>query len=151
MLKKYIVKNGTLLSVLNGSEQKADILVENGIISRIGSNIEDAEAEVFDAEGMYVSVGWLDSHCHFANHGGDAIGISPEDDLLRQSAARNKNESRTVKQLDEFWEEPVGKIMYRTHSAEEMDAVVVPLAKKIETEDFPARSRKQGNPLNLIR
>lgn len=59
-----------------------------------------------------------------------------EDDLLRQSAARNKNESRTVKQLDEFWEEPVGKIMYRTHSAEEMDAVVVPLAKKIETEDF---------------
>lgn len=84
MLKKYIVKNGTLLSVLDGSEQKADILVENGIISRIGSDIEDAEAEVFDAEGMYVSVGWLDSHCHFANHGGDAVGISPEDDLLRQ-------------------------------------------------------------------
>ena len=33
---------------------------------------------------MYVSTGWLDSHCHFANWGGDPVGISPVEDLLRQ-------------------------------------------------------------------
>lgn len=84
MLKKYIVKNGKLLSIMNGEECKADILVENGIITKIAENITDEQAEVFDADGMYVSVGWLDAHCHFANYGGDAIGISPENDLLRQ-------------------------------------------------------------------
>ena len=84
MLKKYIVKNGTLLSIMNGEECKADILVENGIITKIAENITDEQAEVFDADGMYVSVGWLDAHCHFANYGGDAVGISPENDLLKQ-------------------------------------------------------------------
>ncbi len=59
-----------------------------------------------------------------------------DDELLQASAKRNNNESRVVKDVSEFWEEPVGKIMYRTHSAEEMDAVVVPLAKTIENDVF---------------
>ena len=59
-----------------------------------------------------------------------------DDDLIRQSAARNKNESRTVRNIEEFWQEPVGKIMYRTHTVEEMETVAEPLAKKIETDVF---------------
>ena len=66
MLNRYVIKNGTLMSILDGSEQKADILVEDGRIAQIGGNVDTAGAEVFDAEGMYVSVGWLDAHCHFA-------------------------------------------------------------------------------------
>ncbi len=84
MLKKYVIKNGTVLSILNGEEMKADVLVEDGIITKIAENIETEEAEVFDAEGMYVSVGWLDAHCHFANFVEGKGGISPQDDLLRQ-------------------------------------------------------------------
>ena len=84
MLKQYLVKNGTLLSIMNGEEQKADILVTDGVITEIAEHIEAPEADVVDAEGMYVSTGWLDSHTHFANWGGDSIGISPVDDLLRQ-------------------------------------------------------------------
>ncbi|MBQ1532283.1 MAG: hypothetical protein IIZ57_09100 [Solobacterium sp.] len=84
MLKKYVIKNGTVLSILNGEEKKADVLVEDGIITKIAENIETEEAEVFDAEGMYVSVGWLDAHCHFANYVEGQGGISPQDDLLRQ-------------------------------------------------------------------
>ena len=79
MLDKYLIKNGTLLSILNGEEKHADILVEDGIVTKIAENIEAAGAEVIDAEGAYVCVGWLDSHCHFAN-----FGINPLDDLLRQ-------------------------------------------------------------------
>ena len=59
-----------------------------------------------------------------------------DDDLLQASAQRNNNVSRTVNSIEEFWQEPVGKIMYRTHTVEEMDSVVVPLAKKIEDDDF---------------
>ena len=59
-----------------------------------------------------------------------------DDELLQASAKRNQNESRIVKNVEEFWEEPVGKIMYRTHSAEEMDEKVVPLAKTLENETF---------------
>ncbi len=79
MLNKYLVKNGTLLSILNGEEKKADILVENGIITRIGEGLEAAEADVIDASGMYVSVGWLDAHSHFNN-----LSIDPVEDILRQ-------------------------------------------------------------------
>ena len=70
MLKSYLIKNGTLVSILDGSEKKADILVENGIITRIEEGMDMPEAEIFDAEGMYVSVGWLDAHCHFADPNG---------------------------------------------------------------------------------
>ena len=59
-----------------------------------------------------------------------------DDDLLRASAARNKNESRIVKDLSELWSEPIGKLMYRTHTVEEMDRVVVPLARSIENDIF---------------
>lgn len=59
-----------------------------------------------------------------------------DDELLQASAKRNQNESRTVKNIEEFWEEPVGKIMYRTWTVEEMDRDVVPLAKSIEDDVF---------------
>ena len=83
MLRSYLIKNGTLVDIHDGSEKKADILVENGIITRIEEGIEAPMAEVFDAKGMYVSVGWLDSHCHFAGVG-DKIGIDATEDLIRQ-------------------------------------------------------------------
>lgn len=82
MLNSYLIKNGTLMSILDGSEKKTDILVENGIIVRIAENIEAPGAEVFDAEGMYVSVGWLEAHCHFIQ--GKDSGIDTVEDLLRQ-------------------------------------------------------------------
>ena len=82
-MDKYLIKNGTLLSILDGSERKADILVENGIIARIDKDIDAPAAEVFDAQGMYVSVGWLEAHCHFLRPNG-TISLDPNEDLLRQ-------------------------------------------------------------------
>ncbi len=59
-----------------------------------------------------------------------------DDDLIRQSAARNQNESRTVRDISEFWQEPVGKIMYRTHTVEEMETVAEPLAHTLDNDVF---------------
>ena len=69
-MDRYLIKNGTLLSILDGSERKADVLVENGVITRIGANLECAGAEVYDAANMFVTVGWLEAHCHFLRPGG---------------------------------------------------------------------------------
>ena len=83
MLNRYLIKNGTLVSILDGSERKTDILVEDGMISKIAEGIEAPDAEVIDAEGMLVSVGWLEAHCHFAGVN-NPTALSPENDLLRQ-------------------------------------------------------------------
>ena len=83
MLKSYLIKNGTLVSILDGQEEQADILVENGVVTRIGKGIEAPLAEVFDARNMYISIGWLDCHCHFAAVG-DRVSIDPVQDLIRQ-------------------------------------------------------------------
>lgn len=82
-MDRYLIKNGTLLSILDGSERRADVLVEDGIITRIGSDLDAPGAEVFDARGMYVTVGWLEAHCHFLRPGG-TISLDPNEDLLRQ-------------------------------------------------------------------
>ncbi len=83
MLNRYIIKNGTLVSILDGTEEKKDILVENGVITKISPSIDAPTAEVIDAKGCYVSVGWLEAHAHFACTDG-TIGIDDEQDLLMQ-------------------------------------------------------------------
>ena len=83
ILDKYLIKNGTVMSVLDETCRKAAILVENGIVTKIAENIEAERAEFFDAEGMYVSTGWLDSHCHFADYA-LGKGSDPVDALLKQ-------------------------------------------------------------------
>lgn len=82
MLEQYVIKNGTLVSILDGTAQKKDILVENGIITKIASDLEAPQAEEIDASGKYISVGWLDAHTHFACL--DDTGIDAERDLLMQ-------------------------------------------------------------------
>lgn len=83
MLNRYIIKNGTLVSILDGTEEKKDILVENGIITKISPSMDAPTAEVIDANGCYVSVGWLEAHAHFACTDGTS-GIDDEQDLLMQ-------------------------------------------------------------------
>lgn len=83
MLNSYIIKNGTLISILTGNCRQADILVENGVITKIEEHIHMPAVEIFDASGMYVSIGWLDAHTHFAAPG-TRISLIAEQDILRQ-------------------------------------------------------------------
>ena len=83
MLDRYLIQGGTLISLTDGAERQADILVEHGKIARIAAQIPADGAERIDASGMYVSPGWLEAHCHFACPGGD-FSIDPTRDLLCQ-------------------------------------------------------------------
>ena len=61
-MKKIIIKNGT---IVNASETyKADILIEDEKISKIGADLKCDGAEIIDASGKYVMPGGIDVHTH---------------------------------------------------------------------------------------
>ena len=60
-----LIRNGTVITVTNGTLQNTDVLVENGRISRIGRDLAaPAGAEVYDATGKFVMPGIIDPHSH---------------------------------------------------------------------------------------
>ncbi|MBM3295542.1 MAG: amidohydrolase family protein, partial [Candidatus Aminicenantes bacterium] len=80
------IKNGTLLTVTRGVLVKADILVVDGLIRKIGPSLDAPPGlPVVDVSGKYVIPGIIDSHTHIAldgtNEGSEAI--TPEADVGR--------------------------------------------------------------------
>ncbi|WP_423802477.1 dihydropyrimidinase [Neobacillus sp. SAB-20_R2A] len=62
---KTIIQNGTIVTATD--IYKADILIENGVISGISSHYAAApDANVIDASGQYVFPGGIDVHTHLA-------------------------------------------------------------------------------------
>jgi predicted amidohydrolase len=75
-MRSILIKNGR---VWDGEKFfEADVLVEEGLISKIGTALECPKAFVFDAAGMTVSPGLVDSHVHFLGPEPDLYGINPE-------------------------------------------------------------------------
>lgn len=62
-----MIKNGTVLTVTNGTLENTDILVRDGKIRRIGKNLRtpNGVTEV-DATGKFVMPGIIDAHSHIA-------------------------------------------------------------------------------------
>lgn len=62
---RLLIKNGTLCT-MTGEEDifKGDILVEDGKIKEISTEISEEVKEVIDAEGLYVMPGLIDAHSH---------------------------------------------------------------------------------------
>ncbi len=58
-----IIKNGTIATAAD--TYRADILVTNGVIAEIGTNLRCAEADVIDARENIVMPGGIDVHTHF--------------------------------------------------------------------------------------
>lgn len=61
-----LIKNANLISMEEINYEICDILVEDGIIKKVGLiNCEDyPNAKVIDANGRYVTPGLVDPHCH---------------------------------------------------------------------------------------
>lgn len=57
----HLLKHLTIIAPLTSLHgEQMDILVEDGIISQIASNITNAEATIHDFDGAYASIGWMD-------------------------------------------------------------------------------------------
>ncbi len=62
-----LIKNGTVLTVTNGTRENTDVLIKNGKIARIGKNLKaPSEIIVVDATGQFVMPGIIDAHSHIA-------------------------------------------------------------------------------------
>jgi dihydroorotase len=64
------------------NQQIADIRIENGIITEIGTNLNANHCEVYQAENLHVSAGWLDMHANLGEP-----GFEEREDLISGAAA----------------------------------------------------------------
>lgn len=60
-----LIKNGTVITITDGVKENTDILITNGKIKQIGTNLSAAEGVTqIDATGHYVMPGIVDAHSH---------------------------------------------------------------------------------------
>lgn len=64
-----LIKNGRVIDPQNNIDGVMDILVKDGIISKVESNIEDNADRVIDADGLWVMPGLIDLHVHLREPG----------------------------------------------------------------------------------
>ena len=65
-----IIKNGKILDA-QGNLISKDLLIENGIITEISEKIDKKHAEIIDANGHFISPGFIDVHVHLREPGGE--------------------------------------------------------------------------------
>jgi len=77
-----LIKSATVIDPNSPFNQKAvDILIEKGIITKIAPEIE-ADAELVEAEGLFVSPGFFDLNCNIGE-----LGLETKEDLKTGTAA----------------------------------------------------------------
>lgn len=61
-----LIKNATVLTITQGVLEDTDVLVENGIIKKIGKGLTAQNIPTIDAKGKYLMPGIIDAHSHVA-------------------------------------------------------------------------------------
>jgi dihydroorotase len=66
---KRLVRGGRLVDPSQGLDGRLDLLVEDGVVSRIGEGLEASGAEITEAEGLVVCPGFIDLNVHLREPG----------------------------------------------------------------------------------
>jgi len=65
-MNKTLIRNGTVVDGTGAPAFKADVRIENGVITALSPGLEPGAGEqVVDAKGCYVTPGFIESHTHF--------------------------------------------------------------------------------------
>src|SRR5687767_2160721 len=67
-MASLLIQNGTVLDPAQNTERKADVLLRDGKVAVVGTNLGKAD-RVIDASGKYVVPGLIDIHVHFREPG----------------------------------------------------------------------------------
>lgn len=62
-----LIKNATIIN--EGERRHADLLIQNGLINKIGANLNDIADQKIDASGMMLIPGAIDDQVHFREPG----------------------------------------------------------------------------------
>ncbi len=62
-----LIQNGTVITITDGNKADTDVLIEDGVITKIGQDLSAPNGvETVDASGKYVMPGIIDAHSHIA-------------------------------------------------------------------------------------
>lgn len=64
-----LIKNGTVINPGDQTQAETDVLVEDGMIKKIGAALPVKAERVIDAAGCYVMPGFIDMHVHLRDPG----------------------------------------------------------------------------------
>ena len=67
---KMLIKNGRVIDPSQDLDEEVDVLVEEGVVSAVGSGLGGNGAETIDARGLVVAPGFVDMHVHLREPGG---------------------------------------------------------------------------------
>ena len=70
-MSNLVLKDANILDVLSGNIVNSDILIEDGLISRIGQNISNGSVENISLNGKLVMPGLCDAHVHVTAYTAD--------------------------------------------------------------------------------
>jgi N-acyl-D-amino-acid deacylase len=59
-----VIRGGTIVDGTGSQQRKADLAIDDGLITAIGEDVGDGEREI-DASGCLVAPGWVDIHTHY--------------------------------------------------------------------------------------
>ena len=67
---KILIKQATIIDASSSHHlQIKDLLIENGIITKIDNYISDDNSEIFESDNLYISQGWVDLNARFGEPG----------------------------------------------------------------------------------
>ena len=67
--RPILIRGGRIVDPAQGLDQVSDLLIEDGAISGIGLEVSREGAQVVGADGLVVSPGFIDLHCHLREPG----------------------------------------------------------------------------------
>lgn len=97
---EILIKNATIMTASHGTIKNGSILIRNGKIAEVGTNISaPAGATVIDATGKYVIPGIIDAHSHSATDGGINEGSLSVTSMVRISDYINDRDINIYREL----------------------------------------------------
>lgn len=73
-----LIRGGRVLTMAGTDYDVADVLINEGKIQAVGTNLTTPDAEVYDASGKVVTPGLVDAHCHIGMEE-DGLGFEGDD------------------------------------------------------------------------
>lgn len=64
-----LIQNGRVIDPKNNIDAVCDLLIQDGMVAQIGTNLSAPGVQVFDATGKVVAPGLVDMHCHLRDPG----------------------------------------------------------------------------------
>lgn len=66
---KILIKGGRVINPATQMDETNDVFLKDGLVAKIGKDLDDSADHVIDAGGCYVMPGFIDMHVHLRDPG----------------------------------------------------------------------------------